>query len=154
MEIWLVIIGGLIGIAGTLFSLPLGAWLNERAETRKRRIEKLEELIEVIYEYDHWLDIQRGIKIFGNDGVSTLTPISRAIALAAIHFPQFNTMIKELDLVASKYELWMLERGSQRVAGNVANLTDGFEEVHQPYLNKRSEVITSLKEYAKSEFGT
>ena len=47
-----VIVGGVIGVVGTIVGPPLVHWLNEKAAKRKQRIEKLGELIAVVYEND------------------------------------------------------------------------------------------------------
>ena len=68
----------LLGLAGTVVggaiavvSGWLGPWLiegrKERAEQKKRRADKFEDLVRAFYEFDHWLDIKRGIALGGTD---------------------------------------------------------------------------------------
>jgi len=59
-----VVVGGIIGLAGGW----LGPWLLERrkekADKKKRRAEKFEELVTALFEYEHWLDVMRDIQLY------------------------------------------------------------------------------------------
>jgi len=49
-----VIIGGLIGVSGGLIGPLVLEWRKQESEKKRRKAEKLEELVSVIYEYYHW----------------------------------------------------------------------------------------------------
>ena len=72
-----VIVGGIIGLLGGLVGPPLAYWLNEGAARKRRRAEKLEELIGAVYEYDDWLESLRGIRVFGHEGKESPSPLAR-----------------------------------------------------------------------------
>jgi hypothetical protein len=147
-----VIVGGLIGLAGGIVGPPLSHWLNEGSSNKKKRAEKLEEMIGYIYAHDHWLNIMRNIRVYGAQDAESPTPLSKANAIAAIYFPQFLTALAELGVVTNQYELWMFGGAQKRLAGNIKELNDGHPEAYDPYMNKREEVLTTLKQFAASEF--
>ena len=110
-----VIVGGIIGLAGGLAGPPLTHWLSEKSNRKKRRAEKLEELIGVLYEHEDWLELNRNIYMFGERSPKPLNPMARATAIVAIDFPQFGDVLKEYAKTefdgakADKepwYELW------------------------------------------------
>ncbi len=147
-----VIVGGLIGLAGGIAGPPLSHWLNEGSARRKKRAEKLEEMIGYIYAHDHWIDTLRGIRVFGAADDREPSPLSKAQAIAAIYFPQFTDNLNGYSLAAGRYALWMLEAGQRRVAGDIANVNDGGVEAHRPYYAKHLELLDTLAKYAASEF--
>lgn len=149
-----VIVGGLIGLAGGIAGPPLSHWLNEGSSNKKKRAEKLEEMIGYIYAHDHWLNVLRNIRVFGAQDTQEPAPLPKAKAITAIYFPQFTDDLTELDVIASRYELWMLEKCKQRLAGNIDGLGDGQMEAYKPYMDKREEVLGKLREFAASEFAT
>ena len=148
-----VIVGGTIGTVGSVVTPALSSWLNDKSERKKQRTEKLGELIEIVYATDHWLSERRRTAIFGAEIVQGPNPIPKAIAITALYFPKFNDLLAQYDLEVSKFELWMISTGQKRMADNKANLIEGFDEAYQPYLDKRTNVIIELKNFAKKEFG-
>jgi len=149
-----VIVGGLIGLAGGIAGPPLSHWLNEGSSNKKKRAEKLEEMIGYIYAHAHWLNVIKNVRVYGEQDNRDQSPLPMAQAIAAIYFPQFTQSIAELDVAADQYEIWMLEAAQRRLAGDVANLNQGGLEAHRPYMTKRFEVLGTLREYAASEFAT
>lgn len=147
-----VIVGGLIGLAGGIAGPPISHWLNEGSSNKKKRAEKLEEMIGYIYAHEHWLDIVRNIRVYGAPDTQEQTPLPKANAIAAIYFPQFIPALAKLSVVSRQYELWMLEAAKKRLAGNINGLNDGHQEAYQSYLDMREELLKLLRECAASEF--
>ena len=111
-------------------------------------------MIGYIYAHHHWINVVRKIHVFGELDDREPSPLPKAQAIAAIYFPQFSDDIKAYDLAADKYELWMLEAGKKRVAGDIANLGDGGLEAHQPYYTQHIELLSALQKFAATEFAT
>mgnify|MGYP001768564626 CR=1 FL=1 len=107
-------------------------------------------MICILYEHRHWLDIVESIRVFGRDEPKPHPPLPKAIAIAAIDFPQFSEIISELEGVSKTYERWMLDAAKKRLAGE-ANYTDGINLVYDPYLSKLLKVVRVMTEYAKTE---
>ena len=119
---------------------------------RKKRAEKLEEMIGYIYAHDHWLNVLRNIRVFGEEDNRELKPLPKAMAISAIYFPELSDEFAALDLTCSQYEVWMLAGAKKRLDGNIQGLTDGNEEAYRPYMQKREDLLSKLKVFAASEF--
>ncbi len=72
-----VIVGGIIGLLGGLVGPPLAHWLGEGAARKKKRAEKLEELIGALYAFDHWLGLMRSINVWGKEATEPPSPFQR-----------------------------------------------------------------------------
>src|SRR4051794_23429816 len=90
-----VIVGGLIAVIGGLVGPPFLHRMQVKADTRKRRAEKFEELVGALYEHNHWLDMHKNIKLFANEGVLPVSPMGKVQAIISVYFPQFRTQINE-----------------------------------------------------------
>jgi hypothetical protein len=147
-----VIVGGLIGIGGTLVGPPFLHWIQTKAEKKKKRADKFEELVEAIYAFDHWMDLLKSIRVFGEDDKEPISPLAKIQAISSVYFPQFDTAISEMNTTALAYQVWMFEAGQRRIAGKIAEVKKGHIELYRPYSEKRSALLDELKEFAKREF--
>ena len=128
-----VIIGGFIGLAGGLLGPPLTHWLNQDAAKRAARRARLEELMIVLYDYDHWLDSKKTEAVFAGPAVTTASPLPRAQAIAAIYFPSVGDDVSEVGLLGQQYQVWMFQRAQARLQGQIQELNEGLEAAWQPY---------------------
>ncbi|WP_339690721.1 hypothetical protein [uncultured Parasphingorhabdus sp.] len=150
-----VIVGGAIGVLGAIAGPPLTHWLNKEADRKKKQAEKLEELIDAIFAYDHWLTDLQNRLVFGISTVVTQSPLSKVVALIAIHFPQFSLVSAEFEYEAKKYVVWMSDKSQKRVAGRPpSEWIEGHQEQYSAYADKREAVLDKIKGYAKSELST
>jgi len=104
-DILSVIVGGVIGVVGGIAGPPLVHWLNDKSDRRKKRAEKFEEMVNTLYEHDHWLNEARDILVFGSKGIEGMSPLPRAQAIVAVYFPTFNARLAELNLAATITEV-------------------------------------------------
>jgi hypothetical protein len=146
-----VIVGGLIGLTGGL----AGPWFLETrkqaAEKKKKRAEKFEELIAAIHEHSHWLDTARSVRVLGSEKELGVNPITKALAIVAIYFPQFYDEMKEVDLAARHFESWMFEAGQKRLDG-AKDFRDGHIEAYDSYARNRLSILDDLRKFASEEF--
>jgi len=63
-----VIVGGIIGIAGGVIGPLVLEWRKGISDNRKRRQDRLIELIYAIYEHHHWIQHLYEIKVKGETG--------------------------------------------------------------------------------------
>jgi hypothetical protein len=95
-----VALGGAIGLAAS--------WLieniKEKNERKKKRAEKLEELVAAVYEFDHYLDRYKNITTYGDPGEEGLSPMSKMEAIATVYFPEFLEKISEVRVTALRYQ--------------------------------------------------
>jgi hypothetical protein len=128
-----VIIGGMIGLAGGLLGPPLSHWLNQQATRRSKLRRRLEDLILVLYEYEHWIDRRRNIAVFGEPIGNAQSPLPKAQAVAALLFPDLVDDLRDLVLGGERFFIWMLEKAKLGVAGEIDRLSEGEAEAHRPY---------------------
>jgi hypothetical protein len=148
-----VIVGGLLAIAGGAVTTVLLHAMRTKTEKKNKRAEKYEELVAAIYEYDHWLDKRRDVRVFGEEGKLTPSPFAKMHAISTAYFPQFEDEIHELEIAVDQYELWMAKASQKRIAGEPPqSYAANFMDNYGPYLSKRHELLQALKEFAKREF--
>jgi hypothetical protein len=145
-------VGVVLGVVATL----AGPWFieerKEKSELKKRRAEKVEELVAMLYEHQHWLTTNvRNARLFGEDHPEVISPLAKAEAIATVHFPRFLPKLAELSEATNAFEMWTLERAQARLQkGEISSA--GQNEVYTPYLAKLKEVLKDIQDYAKSEF--
>ena len=168
MEVaWIGLIGTLIGGAIGF----LGPWLLEgrkqAEENWRRRAEKFEELVAAVYEFDHWIENTRNITAYGETSLAqTASPFAKIQAIVAIRFPQFSELVIALERASDSYIRWMLTAGQARLVwaeqfqkGGSQALrdlpefsTERTNEVFNPYVKARVDLLNALKEFGPKEF--
>jgi hypothetical protein len=148
-----VIVGGVIGLAGGW----LGPWLLERrrekAERRLKRADKFEEMVGAIYEFDHWVETERQIRVEQKaELIRAVSPFARVRAISAVYFPQFEDLIRALETATSGYRGWMQAVTLRRVAGDTEEPPAGFVEALHPYSRARDNLLDSLRNFAQKDF--
>ena len=159
MSVWPVVVGGLLTGASALG----GVWITsvvaahrdaalERREQKKRRADKFEELVAAVYEFDHFLAKARQQALGASAEIlETLSPFAKVQSIAAVYFPQFGQLIKELDATSTHYLIWII-KARQKNASGEANFLDGFEETYRPYVKIREALLDALQKFAADHF--
>ena len=93
-----VIVGGAIAVVGGVLAPAISRSLDDKSERRKKRVEKFEELVGALFEYDEWLDDIRDIRVFGREQLEPPSPLAKTQAIAAIYFHEFNGDLAEIGL--------------------------------------------------------
>jgi hypothetical protein len=110
-----VVVGGVIGIVGSFVGPLLLQGLKDATEKKRKRAEKLEELVATVVEHYHWISALRYFTISGTGSPPTLSPITKIEAIVSTYFPEFEDCVRKLDSASNKYEIWMLSTGQKRV---------------------------------------
>jgi hypothetical protein len=148
-----VIVGGLLAIAGGAVTTVLLHFMRIKTEKKNKRAEKYEELVAAIYEYDHWLDKKKSIRVFGEEGELAPSPFAKLHAISTAYFAEFEEKIRDLERAADDYELWMSKAAQRRITGEPPqSYAANFMDVYGPYAEKQHELLRALKEFAKREF--
>lgn len=142
LQIWLVVVGAAAAtIGGLVAQLIMHAVQQSSAKTRRRE-DKLEELLNIIYQHDNWLGWKESAVVFGVEEQSKeLRPLTRAQAIAAAHWPELIPELNQLALKSGAYEAFMYQRGNERLKGKTDHLSSGIAEVYKPYLDARTALI-------------
>lgn len=146
-----VVVGGAIALAGSW----LGPWLletrKEKAELRKLRAEKFEDLVKAIYEFDHWMDRERDRALDGQ-GEPTVSPFAKVQAISSVFFPKFALLVSDLEQCTNKYVGWIAAANVARVSGTLTKLPEGLTEVLNPYVKARDKLLEQLSTFAQRNF--
>jgi hypothetical protein len=148
-----VVIGGVIALSGTW----LGPWISERhkekQERKKINASKFEELVAAVYEFDGWLDKERDANFANEASKQGMSPFAKLEAIAAVYFPQFDGLIRQLDQEAGKYTIWMNQTRVKIITGTLAaDPLDGYKEMIEPYAEARNKLLQALRDFAHKEF--
>jgi hypothetical protein len=72
-------------------------------------------------------------------------------AIVGMYFPTFDALALQFDTVSNDYEKWILSIGRQRARDEPFDLT-GQDDVVSPYIAKRMEFLSALRNFARREF--
>lgn len=142
----------LVGALAALVGVYLGPWLNERSEKKRRRSEKFEDLVAILHEHRHWLDMCKDVKAWGEDKPLGVSPLARGQAIAIVYFPQLVAGIKELDTAATQYEFGVLSAGAKRLNGNLTEVGPTVIKAAEPYMKRFGTLMMELSDFGAREF--
>lgn len=128
-----VVVGGMIAVVGTVIGPLVSHTLTSKVAERDKRQKLFETLITALFEFDHWLELKRSTYVYGDSRVFPISPLSKAIAIASMHFPDTMVSLRDIDIKATQYEGWMMRAFERRIAGDVKNMNDGFDLAYKPY---------------------
>lgn len=154
-SLWPVIVGGLLAMGGIAINNVVNFLLNRQKseeEKRKERAAKFEELVAAIYEFDHWLDIERNRGLGSITDAPTMSPFAKIQAIGAVHFPNLDPLIRELEDKTATYRNWIETANYQRQSGQLVKFPSGYMEALKPYMDARDKLIDELKGFAHRKF--
>jgi hypothetical protein len=157
VSLWGVVIGGLLGIGGTIggsIATALRDKSQQEYEIKKKRAEKFEELVAAVYEFDHWLSAVRDRRVVGqNTALETVSPFSKVQAISSVYFQQFSKLVRELEFAADQYQAWTYSAQNKRLDNKTAvEINDGYEGAYRPYAEKREVLLDALQKFARNHF--
>jgi hypothetical protein len=150
-----VIVGGLLTLAGGAVAVIGPIIIEARKalqERKRRRADKFEELVQAIYELDHWLDRERDMSLAGSGEMPGVSPFAKLQAISAVHFPKFNPFIEALQNGLQQYSFWNAKAQVKRVSGELKELPPDYIEAIKPYTEARDKLLDALKSFVHSEF--
>jgi hypothetical protein len=147
LQIWLVLVGAACATIGGLVAQLIVYAVQQAGSRKGKREEKLEELLNIVYQHDNWLGWKESALVFGTAEESKeLRPLTRAQAIAAAHLPELLPELNQLALMSGKYEAFMYTRARERHRNQVLDLSSGIMELYQPYMEARTALITRAGE--------
>jgi len=150
-------IGAVLGFGGGLITQLALEGRKQVAEKKKKKAEKLEELVSVIYEHHHWVQRLYLINVKGATLEMQLSPFAKIEAITHVYFPQFDTSLKTFAAAAAAYQELMLRNAPilQQLDLSIdahVNVNTDFIEARADYIRSGNIFIDELKSYAKREF--
>jgi hypothetical protein len=126
-SLWPVIVGGALALVGSFGGVIIANVFQGKREKEKRRTEKFEELVRTIYEFDAWLLEQRNSSFdLNSKREETISPMAKVDAIAAIYFPRFMPMVRDLEQASFHFEEWIAQSRINTLQGTPS--LDGHEE--------------------------
>ena len=148
-----VLVGGAIGIVGSLVGPFLIQRAKDAADKKRKRAEKCEELIGAVVEHYHWISAFRYFIISGQGSQPALSPITKMQAIVGTYFPEFEALVLKFDFASNEYEKWILDTGRKRVRNEPAYETlTGHNEVVSAYTERQHAFLAELRRFARREF--
>jgi hypothetical protein len=145
-----VVVGGLMTALGGFLVAYFLQRKKDAAEKKSKRAQKFEELVGAVYEYDHWIDTTRNIRVFGSQGEIAVSPFAKIHAISDTYFPELERGVGELWATGHTYETWMLDVAQNRPQNDA--LLAGHEPIVSLYVEKREALLTGLRNVARREF--
>lgn len=137
-----VIIGGALAILGGLVTQLLAAQLNERRERIKIRREKLELLVQCLYEHLHWIYEMRSKLIYSRESYDVPSPLDKAWMLQKLYFPELQEALVEVAKTDLELGNFCREQRIGQLTDRAAWLKNYDEQPYQilfgKYLNARN----------------
>jgi hypothetical protein len=147
------LVGALVGAGISTGTTYLLAVRKEAADKKRKRAEKLEELVGAVVEHFHWMAHMRYFYISGQGSQPTLSPITKIEAIVSTYFPEFTGLVRQFDSASNLYEMWIISIGRKRARNEPGYETlVGQDEVVTNYTDKRAEFLAELKRFARREF--
>jgi hypothetical protein len=64
--------------------------IDNREAKKRERAAKLEELVQTLWEFDHWLGKKEDIYVRGGEGEVGISPLAKLAAISTVHFSDFS----------------------------------------------------------------
>lgn len=110
-----VILGGGLAITGGVAGQYLAHYLSGRREQSKLLREKAEELIGLLYEHKDWVARENSRLVFGNDIPEIPSPLDRAYAIQALHFPELANSLRNISIALMPVSKLYFEEAQRRI---------------------------------------
>jgi hypothetical protein len=150
-----VLVGGAIGVIGSFVGPFFLQRLKDAADEKRKRAEKLEELIAAVTEHYHWVGATRYFIISGQGSEPTLSPITKIQGIVGTYFPEFQPLVEQLEFVTYEYEQWILDIGRKRLRNEPGyEKLIGHEDIAKKYTAAREELLKELRSFARRRFQT
>jgi hypothetical protein len=140
------VVGGLMVLAGQ--------YIHDRRirenDTRKKKAEKLEELLSALWEHERWLILLKHEVHSGEDDHASIiaklatSPFAKIEAISCVYFGDFHDDIEMIDGVSDKYVNALMNKLYGQIA---SDLYDKHEELCDRLRDK-------IKDYARKNINT
>jgi hypothetical protein len=145
------LIGGIIGFLGGFVSQWLVEGRKEKAEKNKKRAEKLEELVSLLYQHQHWLKVKLQATMGGQD-TEEISPFTKAEAITRVYFPELSDITDRVAGAADALETYLIVERSRRAATPGYRIdVDRFSDHYGEYLEPMRGALRDISGFATRE---
>jgi hypothetical protein len=146
----------LIGLGGTILGSAIvltSQWLLEgrkqETEKRKKKAEKLEELVSAIHEHKYWaLSVLDTLPLLPSEEVIAKlppSPIGKVEAIANVYFPEFRKLVFTLNFTSYEYQ-------QSKIDFLIEKSEDDRQILRATYYGHFNVLLDEIRDYAKREF--
>ncbi|MDR7147044.1 hypothetical protein [Rhizobium sp. BE258] len=156
-EVWPVLIpalvGGVLTLAGSVIVPAVAHYFSVKSAHQAERRRRFEEMLAAAYEHEHWLELQKLAKVFGEGTVTGPAPINKAMAIALLHFRELVGPLRALDLASTQYQAWMSEAGFRRLNLQLDKVNDGFQVAYRKWGESFSDFQDAVTKFSEDRNG-
>jgi hypothetical protein len=133
-----VIVGGGIGIIAGSVGPYFIQRTKDAADRKRKRAEKMEELIGAVVEHYHWMGALRFFAISGQGNQPILSPMTKMEGIVSTYFPELEMLVRQFEGASNKYQIWILDVGQKRIRNEPGyEKLVGHDEVVTAYTEKK-----------------
>jgi hypothetical protein len=155
------VIAALIALGGTIIGFAggfVGQWLSEgrkqQVEKRRKRAEKLEELVITIYDHREWMN---EIAVNCTESSHPNSPFAKIEAIKQVYFAQFDILVRKMAATSNAYYSLIKRHGAVLQQLNPSNpahvkIIDEVGEAKESYYKSLGFLLEEIKRYSKREF--
>jgi hypothetical protein len=156
LKILPVAAGAILAVSGGMLSQFLTYRLNANRDKAKIKREKLEALVQSLYEHSDWLDDRRNKLLFSEERHDDPSPLEKAWMLQKLYFPQLQDSMTALAGPALALSQHCIEQRQAQLRDRAAwiNSYDStvYNQIYKPYrrvfLNTVQQAGQLASEYA------
>jgi hypothetical protein len=145
-----VIVGGMIGIAGTIAGPPLTHFLSQRAEQKRTRQAKLQELICLLYDHNTYAGQIMILRVTAQPEPSSAPPLPRALALVAVHLPELDEDLETLYTLYMEHDVETARLRVEWLAGNRDAPKEAGMNTYRSYVQRHVQIIRRIKKMVQA----
>jgi hypothetical protein len=153
------VISALIALGGTIIGFAggfVGQWLLEgrkhEAEKKRKRAEKLEELVITIYDHREWMN---EIAVNYNKESHPNSPFAKIEAIKQVYFSQFDILVRKMAMTSNNYYISIKKNNAMRQQSDSsipAHAIDELTEAKESYYKSLGSLLDEIRKYSKREF--
>lgn len=145
-----IIIGGAIGIIGSVTTGALSHRWDRQRDSQKTIVERAEKLALLCYQLDEWVHELNDYYMSRSKAVPPSSPVVAIKAVGLVHFPAHEIQISDLALKCTALHRWWLDQAKRTLARDDQNFTaeesEAYGELWQAVIEARGELISKLRD--------
>jgi ABC-type nitrate/sulfonate/bicarbonate transport system substrate-binding protein len=150
LKIFPVVAGGLLAVFGGMLSQYLTYRLNANRDKAKIKREKLEALVQNLYEHADWLDDKRNKLVYSTESHDDPSPLEKAWMLQKLYFPQLEDALQALAKAALPLATHCMQQRQAQLQDRNAWIASYQPDVYMDlYRTYRSFFLTTVQQAGK-----
>jgi hypothetical protein len=143
--------GGIIAMIGGMSAQLLTHRLTASREARKLRTERIERMVEAVWEHSDWLQQAKQASMTTGIKLTSPDPLDKARMIQTLYFDELDAAMKEIVTVRMNTTLIIDEKEQRREAMNMSAFDetrlhpDYFDALHYEHMAAISKFVNACK---------